>query len=299
MDLAAIFERARCTGFVHAVALDGSRRAGLDADASVVPASVVKVLIAVEAENQMYDGTLDPTARVRIGDAERTPGPVGLSLLQDPVELSVRDLVPLMLTLSDNVATDAVLARVGLGAVNETARRLGLTSTVLATDIRGLIDSIARDAGFEDWAGFVAWRRDGADGAEGADEGTALRRLSVARALSHNPDTRTTARDMTTLLRRVWEDEAGPPEACARVRDHMARQLTRSRLARGFRGASVAAKSGGLMGIARNEIGVVRFPEGDGYAVAVFTHAADPTRDEHAVDDAIGAAAAAVVAGLR
>ena len=189
------FERAGCVGHVHAVALDGSRETGLSADAPVAPASVVKVLLALTAETHMAQGLLDPSARVRLSPEGRTPGPVGISLLSDPVEVSVRDLVALMLTLSDNVATDAVLARVGVDAVNGTAGRLGLARTTFAGGIQDLLDSIASDAGFGDWAGFVAWRR------AGGDEGTALGRLSVARALTSEAATVTTARDQTTLLR--------------------------------------------------------------------------------------------------
>ena len=294
LDLEDLFGAAGCTGSVHAARLDGTQEAGWQPDRAMVPASVVKVLVAAEAESRMADGPLEPTERVTIGDAERTVGPVGLSLLADPVQVSLRDLTVLMLTLSDNAATDALLSRVGLEAVNATGRRLGLRETVLATDIGGLIESIAVDVGFEDWSAYVAWRRSGVDVA------TALTRLSRARALSEDPPTRTTARDMTTLLRAVWNDEAGPPAACVRVRDLMAQQLTRQRIARGFGpGVTVAAKSGGLLGVARNEVGVVTFPEGDAYAVAVLTRSGDPLRDERVVDDAIAEAASRAVARLR
>ena len=294
LDLEDLFGADGGTGSVHAARLDGTRETGCQPDRPMVPASVVKVLVAVEVESRMADGRLEATTRVTVGNAERTVGPVGLSLLADPVQVSLRDLSVLMLTLSDNAATDALLAQVGLDAVNATGRRLGLRDTVLASDIGGLIESIAVDVGFEDWAAYVAWRRSGIDVA------TALTRLSRARALSEDPPTRTTARDMTTLLRAVWSDEAGPPVACARVRDLMAQQLTRQRIARGFGpGVVVAAKSGGLLGVARNEVGVVTFPEGDAYAVAVLTRSADPTRDERAVDDAIAEAAARAVALLR
>jgi beta-lactamase class A len=293
LDLEDLFG-AECAGSVHAVRLDGTRETGWQPDRPMVPASVVKVLVAVEAESRMADGRLEPTERVTVGEAERTVGPVGLSLLADPVEVSLRDLSVLMLTLSDNAATDALLGRVGLGAVNATGRRLGLRDTVLTCDIGGLLASIAVDAGFQDWSAYAAWRRSGVDVA------TALTRLSRARALSEDPPTRTTARDMTTLLRAVWGDEAGPPAACARVRDLMAQQLTRQRIARGFGpGTTVAAKSGGLLGVARNEVGVVTFPEGDAYAVAVLTRSDDPLRDERVVDDAIAEAAARAVARLR
>jgi beta-lactamase class A len=77
---------------------------------------------------------------------------------------------------------------------------------------------------------------------------------------------------MAHLLRLIWTDEAGPPEACARVRELMGRQLSRHRLSSGFApGVRVAAKSGGLMGVVRNEVGAVTFADGERYFVAVFT----------------------------
>jgi beta-lactamase class A len=81
----------------------------------------------------------------------------------------------------------------------------------------------------------------------------------------------------------------------------MAQQLTRHRLAAGFPpGVTVAAKSGGLMGVVRNEIGVVSEPDGTSYAVAVFTVTEPGTRtDPRRVDAAIGEAAARSVALLR
>ncbi len=79
----------------------------------------------------------------------------------------------------------------------------------------------------------------------------------------------------------------------------MAHQLTRHRIAGGFRRpVSVAAKSGGLAGLVRNEIGVIRYPDGRRYAAAVFTRSR-PGADEAAVNAAIGAAAAEAVATLR
>lgn len=52
----------------------------------------------------------------------------------------------------------------------------------------------------------------------------------------------------------------------------MSQQLSRQRMASGFGpGFAVAAKSGGLMGIVRNEVGVVTDPDGVAYAVAIFT----------------------------
>lgn len=294
---AEVFAAAGCRGSLHATTLDGRREVAVDADESVVPASVVKVLVAVAAESALADGRLDPTRRVRIQAPGSTPGPVGLSLFHDEVEMSARDLVTLMLTISDNVAADALTGLLGLDEVNRTADRLGMTDTAVGSDLRTLVDSIAADAGFGDWAGFLAWHR---AGASVDDLLAAQARLSSASALQPGGATRTTPRDMSRLLQAVWRDEAGPPEACARVRGLMARQLTRNRLASGFGpGVVVAAKSGGLMGVVRNEVGVVTFPDESPYVVSVFTRAAGQQADERVVNAAIGRATALAVEELR
>ncbi|WP_250572552.1 serine hydrolase [Nonomuraea sediminis] len=110
---------------------------------------------------------------------------------------------------------------------------------------------------------------------------------------------RTTARDMARLLRMLWRDEAGPAQACARVRALMEQQVTQHRLAMGFgRDVRVSAKSGSLFGVVRNEVGVVEPPGGGRYAVAVFTSAREPYANESAINTAIGELAARAVAAM-
>jgi beta-lactamase class A len=108
-----------------------------------------------------------------------------------------------------------------------------------------------------------------------------------------------TPREITRLLRLIWRDEAGPPEACAQVRDLMGRQLFRHRLVSGFPDeVTVAAKTGTLPGL-HMEAGVVRYPDGSCYAVSVFARTQDLNASRPAVDAAIGAAARIAVDFLR
>jgi Beta-lactamase enzyme family len=189
------------------------------------------------------------------------------------------DLVVLMLTISDNHAADALLRRVGVGAVNATAARLGLTSTVVESDLRTMLDSIGQDLGRVSWADLLTWQAE----ASVEEVARADQRLLAVRALDPARGTRTTARDMVRLLRLIWIGRAGPAAACDRVRALMARQLTRHRIASGFRPpVKVAAKSGGLLGIVRNEIGVISYPDGRQYAAAVFTRS-QPGSDDAAI----------------
>ena len=132
--------------------------------------------------------------------------------------------------------------------------------------------------------------------------GQLLARGLPVRAMTRDPAraTRTTARETAMLLRLVWRDEAGPARACAHLRALLAGQVTRHRVAAGFPPeVRVAAKSGSLVGVVRNEGAVVEFPDGGRYAVAVFTHAAEAFRHDSAINAAIGAAAADAVEALR
>src|SRR5215472_6990287 len=118
----------------HARDLASGAEVGDGSDTPVVLASVFKIPVALEIACRIEDGRLDPRERVRVAATPRTTGPTGLSALQDEAELSLRDLARLMISVSDNAATDVLLARVGVDAVNARLRRLGLTETLIEGD---------------------------------------------------------------------------------------------------------------------------------------------------------------------
>lgn len=131
-----------------AAPIGGGTAVGHRPDLLVTPASVMKVQVALAVVAAIDSGALDGTARVRLGADVRTPGPVGMSLMTDPIEMSVRDLLVPMITISDNVATDALIRAVGLDAVNATTARLGLDETVVVDDLQSTLDQMASEAGF-------------------------------------------------------------------------------------------------------------------------------------------------------
>src|ERR1700742_1939042 len=101
-SLARDLEAAGCvSATAWAEPLAGGPGVGFDEEALVTPASVVKVPIALTVLNAVYAGDLDGRTRVRLDAARRTPGPVTVSLMADDVEVSLRDLVTLSLTVSD------------------------------------------------------------------------------------------------------------------------------------------------------------------------------------------------------
>ncbi len=259
---------------------------------------VFKVAVALELHRQGETGEIDTACRVRIDPRDFLGAPAGLSLFSDEVEVSLRDLAVSMLTLSDSLATDVLLAHVGVDRVNASTERLGLARTHVVGDIRSMFTSLARDLGFADWDEVQAhpW----ADVPE-AETARVDERMRAAASCDPALATRTTPREMSRLLTAIWRDEATSPPACAAVRHAMGLQLQRQRIARGFpeRGIRVSAKSGSFGGAFRNEVAVVELPDGGRYAVAVFTRAHDLYERQQEIDDAIGVVARRAVDAIR
>src|SRR5205807_3358787 len=121
------FDAARVRGFLYAQDLDTGREVAYRADEPVVLASVFKVAVLVELYRRAAAGDLDVTERVRVPQATRTVGPTGLSVMRDDVELSLRDLAQLMISISDNTATDVLMTRVGPERIQAAVEAIGLT----------------------------------------------------------------------------------------------------------------------------------------------------------------------------
>ncbi len=296
--LQELFAAAGCDAFLHVCHVGGDHEVALDADALVVSASVFKVAVALELFARAARGELDPAERVRVDPRDFLRAPAGLSLFWDEVEVSLRDLAVSMITVSDALATDVLLKRVGIERVNELTRSLGLEQTVIVSDVTAMFDSLARDVGFTRWDELAAHPWDTVDEATMA---LTLERMRRARACDPAQANRTTPREMTRLLRLIWLDEAAPPDACAAVRSLMGKQLQRERIARGFPDADVrfSGKTGSFGGAFRNEVGVVELPDGCRYALAIFTRAHALYERQRDIDDAIGTAAGRAVEALR
>ncbi|MET9715203.1 serine hydrolase [Streptomyces rochei] len=281
--LHAAFADAGVTGLLHAVDIDSGAQVGAGADQPVCTASVHKVCVLVTLHELAAAGEIDLTEQVECPPAGRTPGPTGLAAMLDPVRLSLRDAALLMMSVSDNTAADLLLRRVGLDAVNRTTARLGLTRTRAVYGFGEMLATMREDAG--------------PAGTRALTDPHVLTRL---RALDPARTNRSTPRDMTRLLTALWRDEACPPQYGAAMRRVMGLQVWPHRLASGFPfdDVHVAGKTGTLPTL-RNEVGVVEYPDGGRYAVAVFTRTANPAATLPAADTVIGTAARIAVDALR
>ena len=232
-------------------------------------------------------GTLDPAERIEVPAALRIGGSGTAGFADSPL-VSLRDLALSMMTVSDNAATDLIFARVGRPAVEAVVADLRLSGTRVRWDMLDGARQVAAELGFPDLHDL--------DGRLAAADPDAVRALAWLDPRQANA---LTARDTTTLLRAVWRDEAGSPEACALVRTMMAQQQNTQRLASGFPDEVAVAGKTGTLPTVRNEAGVVTYPDGRSYAVAVFTRSQELADRNAPLDAAIGRAAAIAVAALR
>ncbi|WP_258349194.1 serine hydrolase [Saccharopolyspora gregorii] len=152
------------------------------ADREVHPASTIKVLVMISALRSVHDGLFTLDDQVPI-PAERAGGSGVLHELSGVDRLGLGDLITLMIVISDNAATNAVIDAVGFPAIARCATDLGCTATRVE---RRLMDV----------------RAPGRNTTTAHDQARILDRLATARALP--PDL--TAHALRVLSRQQVRD---------------------------------------------------------------------------------------------
>ncbi|WP_261664678.1 serine hydrolase [Deinococcus sp. Marseille-Q6407] len=133
----AEFQRAlAASGFAGTVGLliqdeAGRELCSLNADQVFPAASLIKLPLLVLGLQAAQRGEVLLQERLPLPAHERAPGAGVLHELDAGLALSWRDLLTLMIIVSDNTAANLVIERLGLERVQATLPRLGLTSTRL------------------------------------------------------------------------------------------------------------------------------------------------------------------------
>lgn len=115
-------------------AASGAVLAAHECDRILPTASVGKVLLLIEVARRFASGELDRAAPLARGD-ERVADS-GVWQVMDAASLTASDAARLVGAVSDNLATNVLLDRVGLDAVFRVAHELGLESTALLDRVR-------------------------------------------------------------------------------------------------------------------------------------------------------------------
>ena len=116
------------------------------ADVPVVAASVIKIPVMIEAFRAQQAGEFRLDEIHALADEERKPSCGTLKAMHTGIEMTLLDLVRLMIIVSDNTATNILINRLGIDRINATLRVLGCEKTTLR---RLLFDSEAARRGLE------------------------------------------------------------------------------------------------------------------------------------------------------
>ena len=263
------FERLRGR-YALALAVPG---AGLlrAADTPFQAASVIKLPLLVLALQAAERHDLDLNERVPLGAGPRAGGSGVLQDLDPGIAPSWRDLLRLMIVLSDNHATNLVLERIGLERVNAALPQLGMPHTRL----EGPLQVEAAQQTPRQRAGHVAT---------------------------------TTASDVLALLLALDDEGLLGPEATAWARACLTAQRYREAIPRlltgeasGADGLTVGSK-GGWLTRARHDAGLVWRDDGRRLAALVVLTADHPdarSRLDHPATLATARFARDVVALVR
>ncbi len=100
-------------------------------------ASTVKIPIMVEIFRQIDAGKRSLDDRHVTSEADMTPGSGVLLNLHQGIELTLNDLLYLMISISDNMATNILIRMAEMDAVNRTMRDIGMKNSVLGREMKG------------------------------------------------------------------------------------------------------------------------------------------------------------------
>jgi beta-lactamase class A len=145
--------------------LDGGYGYGVRPDEQFFSASIIKVPVMVAVYRKVEQGELGFSQQVEIKEEDWAAGAGWLQWEEAGTRQTVGDLLILMMTQSDNVATNALVRRVG-GAdhVNEVARSLGAEDTLLYQKVsseRGAVPALDNRTTPRDMAAMLQKIADG------------------------------------------------------------------------------------------------------------------------------------------
>ena len=253
-----------------AIHLETGRRVSLNGAERFPMASTFKVPLAVQLLTRVDKGELKLDQMIEVKQSDLHPGSGTLADLfnKGGLSLSVRNLMELMLLISDNSATDILLREAGGGeAVTGRMRSLGIEGINVNRSCARLI---------ADWVGVSnlppeeTWTPEMFkllfSTVKPEDQKAAVEKFAK--------DTRDTATPdgMAALLERIYRKDLLKPASAELLLDIMRRCRTGEARLKGIlpEGTEIAHKTG-TIGPSTNDVGIITLPDGAGHlAIAVF-----------------------------
>ena len=207
---------------LYAKNLDTGATYSLHGDERVRTASTIKLAIMVTAFAKVAAGAVHWDDPVVLTKEKKLGGSGVLGEFADGTRLTLRDVVNLMIVVSDNTATNLVLDAVPADAVNAQMDALGLRNTRSLRKVGG-----------------------GGDSQANADPGNRLFGLGVS-----------TPREMVSLLEKLERGEIVSPEASREMVELLKREQANEAIGRSLYDVPIASKSGALDRL-RSDVAIV------------------------------------------
>lgn len=252
--------RAGISAGLAAWHIESGARIAVNGDAPFPMASTFKIPILAKACQLLAAGKLDLAARVPLADADKSLGSGILPYFESGLEPSVRDLLTLMIIISDNTATDIMVDLLGGPASIEAyMRELGLPEIHFKLDCKALLRHLFPPevadlprADIHKWSMKNDVLRDG---------------LAFSKGPENNVST---ANAMNGLLAKMFGD-LFPEDIRELASDILHKQQFNVRISRFFPlGVKAAHKTGTIGGI-RNDCGIITIGEANHVILSLFT----------------------------
>ncbi|MEI7056667.1 serine hydrolase [Nocardioides sp. CCNWLW239] len=261
--------------------LDRDLEIGIHPDRQLPVMSLAKIPIALATLERIRLGELDGSTPITVTPGRHdVPGPQGISRFLHPAAVAIDDLVYLSVSISDNQASDALLALTPPEQVAEIAKRLGVPSIPIRHGLGGLSSTVIEQ--LEDHRPGLGYAM--AARAFGDSAGSPFDGLDVNHATSSS------ARAFVDLVAGIWTDGSGiHPEVSSRLRALLSANVYRQRLAPEFDSdlTTWSSKTGTGLNL-RHEVGVAEHHDGTRIAVAVLSHSRVEAGVQPAADITLG-----------
>ena len=268
--------------------IETGEEAGISSDDQFPMASTYKVAIMVQVFREAEAGHLSLAERVPLSEADRRLGSGLLPYVTPGLNPTIHDLVLLMITLSDNEATDLLLKRVGAKNVTAMLRQLAIQDMRVDRSTEELIG---------DWLTSANPSLRGVSGAEFFAHSEKLAGLTrdqterADRAFVDDPRDHTSPKAIADLLTKIYRAQAASEKSCHDMLNIMEQQQLRTRIHRYLENATVASKNG-TIGYVTNDVGIVSANKHH-FVVSVYTLKANSTVTTEQAEELIGGIARA------
>jgi beta-lactamase class A len=258
-----------------AIHIETDRRVSLNGGERFPMASSYKVPIAVQLLARVDKGEVKLDQMIELKSADLHPGSGTLAdLFNKPgVALSVRNLLELMLLISDNSATDVCLRVAGgAGAVTSRMRSLGIEGINVSGSTA---EMIATWLGAKLPASEDQWTLETFEKA--VDALTPDERKAAAKRFDQDPRNTSTPDGMADLLVKIHRKELHKADSAELLLDIMRRCRTGDARLKGLLPANtVVAHKTGTIGGTTNDVGILTLPDNAGHvALAVFVKSSE------------------------